>query len=131
MSIRHLQSPPVGLLSRTAEQSTILESLALNSYWFTLQVAATFSAAMPASAGEAAAAHRRRGGGHGSSSGGGGGGGSGCCRLAAALLLLLAAAVPQAHAQTTYAVTATGLTNGTTPDLMGLSLGHAYVDSNW
>jgi len=31
----------------------------------------------------------------------------------------------------TYAVVATGRTNGTTPDLLGVSLGHAFAGSNW
>ena len=48
----------------------------------------------------------------------------------AAAVATAAVLVTSAAAQT-YQVVATGKTNGTTPDNMGVSLGHAYTDSNW
>ncbi len=48
-----------------------------------------------------------------------------------ATLLLAALALQPIAAATTYVVAPTGKTNGTTPQRMGVSLGHAYVGSNW
>ncbi len=46
-------------------------------------------------------------------------------------IALLVSAAGGAFAQQTYPVVATGRTNGTTPDLIGISLGHAFSGSNW
>ena len=48
----------------------------------------------------------------------------------AAAVVTAAVLVTSAAAQT-YQVVATGKTTGTTPDNIGVSLGHAHTDSNW